>query len=56
MMDIATGEVVDEEEILTRYAPPAVEHEQRFFQLCEALAALRGGGFADVPGVCMVER
>ena len=51
-MDVAACKVVDEEEVLTRNAPPAVEHEQRFFELRETLATVWGGGFADVPGVC----
>lgn len=51
-MHVAAGKVADEEEVLTRYAPSPVQHDEHFFQLGEALAAFGVGGFADVPGVC----
>lgn len=38
-MHFSAGKVLDEEEILTRDAPPLVQHDEDFFELCEPLAA-----------------
>lgn len=43
------------EEILTSDFPAAVQHQEDFFQLREALGALGARGLADVPGVCGVD-